>query len=657
MRGRVHIASAALALGLAACSDTATSPSGPAPSMVAGLVAGWSGGSASPTHFEVGRDVGIKRSGTASGYVRALVPSPVSGTFVALLQGVRAGDLRGKRVRLSGFLRGDSVGGDGGGLWMRVDGPNRMLSFDNMSGRRVLGTQDWREASVVLDVPTDAVGITFGILLAGGGTLRLDDARLDVVAASVPVTGPLNTDTTTTSSPVNVLSTYAAWPLTPENMDFEGIELVESRAATREWLAANSVPFATDDPAASQTDLLPLGAMVGSSRIIGMGEATHGTREFFRMKHRVFRYLVENHGFTTFGIEASWPEALDVDRFVRTGEGDPRLLVARMGFWTWTTDEVVDLVRWMRDYNQRAGAARLRFVGFDMQFPGAAIDSVESFVRRVDSASVLPVRAGHACLTPYRNTPQRRSTIPGYDALSESTRRACRDAVAAVRQLFTIHRAGWIAASSAPEFALAERSARLVQQWEEMAGAGSAGFAARDRAMAENAAWWLEQGGPSHRMMLWAHNAHVSARYLSMGAHLKDEYGPQYLTMAFAFGVGSFNAVTQLSTGAFAGLAQQSVAATVPGSLEALFASLSQPRLVFDARRLLTATDAAAPLKKRLTIREIGAAFMPTASTSAYQRSVVLPADYDLLLWFASTTASRVYSIAMNPAIRLVSTE
>jgi erythromycin esterase len=366
------------------------------------------------------------------------------------------------------------------------------------------------------------------------------------------------------------------------------------------------------------------------------------------MKHRVFRYLVENHGFTTFGIEASWPEALDVDRYVRTGEGDPADLVRRMFFWTWSTEEVVDLVRWMREYNREAGTTRLRFVGFDMQFPAASIDSVESFVRRVDTASVTPVRAGYACLDPFRNTAQRSPDQAGYRALSGPAQQACREAIAAVRELFALHATSWAARSTPGEFAHAAQHARLVQQWEEMAKSATLGGLARDRAMAENAAWWLNEGGASHRMMLWAHNYHVSGRASAMGGHLRTRYGSDYVPVGFAFGAGSFNAVTQLPNGSFAGLGVNSVPAPVPGSVESLFATTGAPRLFFDARRIDGGGAAAQPLRARTTIREIGSVFASSAPTNAYQSPVALPSGYAILIWFANTTATRLLSSGGN---------
>src|SRR5512147_1133880 len=112
-------------------------------------------------------------------------------------------------------------------------------------------------------------------------------------------------------------------------------------AAAGEWLRGAAVPFGQIDPGDKLDDLEPLRQIVGNARIVSLGEATHGTREFFQMKHRILRFLVERMGFTAFAIEATWPEANRLDRYVRTGEGDPAVLLSGLYFWTWNTDEVL----------------------------------------------------------------------------------------------------------------------------------------------------------------------------------------------------------------------------------------------------------------------------------------------------------------------------
>jgi erythromycin esterase len=118
-----------------------------------------------------------------------------------------------------------------------------------------------------------------------------------------------------------------------------------------QWLRSSAIPLKTTDPEAQLNDMSQLGSVIGSARIVAMGEATHGTREFFQMKHRMLEYLVEKKGFTVFAIEANWPESLAVNDYVLSGKGDPAVALAGMYFWTWNTEEVLDMIRWMRKYN------------------------------------------------------------------------------------------------------------------------------------------------------------------------------------------------------------------------------------------------------------------------------------------------------------------
>lgn len=156
------------------------------------------------------------------------------------------------------------------------------------------------------------------------------------------------------------------------------------------WLDANVVPLETCEAGHGFADLERMDRMIGCARIVGLGESTHGTREHFQMKHRLVEYLVEEHGFTIFAIEASTPEANRLDAYVLGGEGDPRELIEGMYFWTWNTEEVLAMVEWMRARNATVAAAdKIHFTGFDMQTPDVAAGDVVDFVEGID-----PARAG-----------------------------------------------------------------------------------------------------------------------------------------------------------------------------------------------------------------------------------------------------------------------
>ena len=145
------------------------------------------------------------------------------------------------------------------------------------------------------------------------------------------------------------------------------------------WLEENLHPLDSVSPTASHEDLAFLDAFIGDARIVGLGEATHGNHEFFTLKHRIVRYLAEEHGFTIFAIEANLPETYLINRYVLTGEGDPEALLEGVHYWIWQTHEVLDLIHWMRDFNA-SGRGTMQFVGFDMYRPWLAAQEVYRFL-------------------------------------------------------------------------------------------------------------------------------------------------------------------------------------------------------------------------------------------------------------------------------------
>ena len=155
--------------------------------------------------------------------------------------------------------------------------------------------------------------------------------------------------------------------------------------AAREWLAANAIRLDTVESGHGFVDMQPLKQVFGTSRIVALGEATHGSREFFQLKHRMLEFLVTEMGFNLFGIEATMPEAFDVNRYVLTGEGDAARALAGLYFWTWDTEEVRSMIEWMRSYNADPTHVRkVKFYGFDMQSAPRAAKVTLAYLRRVD---------------------------------------------------------------------------------------------------------------------------------------------------------------------------------------------------------------------------------------------------------------------------------
>ncbi|MER5851437.1 erythromycin esterase family protein [Streptomyces sp. NPDC002012] len=129
-------------------------------------------------------------------------------------------------------------------------------------------------------------------------------------------------------------------------------------------------PLRSTEPGGSTADLRALGSMIGDAKVVGLGEATHGSHEFFTMKERVFRHLVEKKGFTTFALELSWSAGLQIDDYLQTGKGDARKIAKEtLTNSPWDREEFVSLIEWMRDYNRHHPGHTVHFMGDDIGAP------------------------------------------------------------------------------------------------------------------------------------------------------------------------------------------------------------------------------------------------------------------------------------------------
>jgi erythromycin esterase-like protein len=156
-----------------------------------------------------------------------------------------------------------------------------------------------------------------------------------------------------------------------------------SEQALTEWIRAHAIPLQTVEAGHGFNDLRPLAKVVGDARFVALGEATHGTREFFQLKHRLIEFLARQKGFTIFSIEANMPEAYRLNDFVLNGNGDAKQLLKGLYFWTWDTEEVLAMILWMREFN-RSGKGRIEFTGFDMQNANLSMEIVRAFVKEHD---------------------------------------------------------------------------------------------------------------------------------------------------------------------------------------------------------------------------------------------------------------------------------
>jgi len=220
MPAHIKIRFLQIALACVTTYACATSPDEPVlPAQAIGVPSGWQGAVGSPVAYEIGLDHVERHGGRWAAYITG--PKLFTPDFGILSQSVRADNYRGKRVRLSAWVKGRGLVGPVAGLWMRVDGAGVVTGYDNMRNRAESGTTDWHEVSIVLDVPLDALGIVIGAMRQGGGTLFIDDMKLETVGNSVPSTNMFDAPVPNSIDPATTIAAYLNAPAGPTNADFE----------------------------------------------------------------------------------------------------------------------------------------------------------------------------------------------------------------------------------------------------------------------------------------------------------------------------------------------------------------------------------------------------------------------------------------------------
>ncbi|MFC9219904.1 erythromycin esterase family protein [Streptomyces hygroscopicus] len=258
------------------------------------------------------------------------------------------------------------------------------------------------------------------------------------------------------------------------------------------------------EPGGSTSDLRALDVMIGDTKVVGLGEATHGSHEFFATKQRVFSHLVEEKGFTTFALEMSWTAGLRIDEYVQGGPGDARQVAKEtLTGSPWEREEFVSLISWMRQYNDRHPDRKVHFMGNDIGAPklgDAVFDRVLSYVRANRPQDVARLEELYAGLRPLDD-------VFAYLRKPVAERRL--NATTA-QQAFDLVTANKGAGGDAYEWA--EQHAQSIAQTFAFAALDLSDPASvseaehfRDRVMADNTAWWHRRTGD--KMLLSAHTA------------------------------------------------------------------------------------------------------------------------------------------------------
>ncbi|MFC5369124.1 erythromycin esterase family protein [Salinirubrum litoreum] len=306
------------------------------------------------------------------------------------------------------------------------------------------------------------------------------------------------------------------------------------------------VPCDTVDPFDPLTDLAAFGTTVGDATVVGLGEPSHGTREVFRLKHRLFRYLVTECGCRTFAIEANVSEAFALDAYVKEGDGTARdRLLDSAVHDVWHCESVLALLEWIRSYNERHPDDQIGVAGFDMQHNETTADHLRSYLETVDPDFFDRIESD---LTAVELPAKDEQDVESLQAYGE----ACDRVATALTDRFDESRQAYVEQTSPEAFERARHQVRVLGQAARQFDAlepGEQSFdhvGIRDEAMAENVARLV--GTEDDLVAVWAHNDHVkrgslaSGRYGdmdSMGERLAARDDVDYVPVGISIGSGS----------------------------------------------------------------------------------------------------------------------
>jgi erythromycin esterase-like protein len=407
----------------------------------------------------------------------------------------------------------------------------------------------------------------------------------------------------------------------------------------------------TVDVVAELDAIGPLLERIGDADVVLIGEASHGTEEFYRMRAELTKALVSRCGFTIVAAEADWPDAYRVNRWVRDASADADADAALSDFvrfpqWMWRNTVVVAFIEWLRRHNVSLdGAARTGFYGLDLYSLHASVSAVLEYLDRIDPAAASRARYRYSCFEDYGEEPQ----AYGYAAAFDLTK-SCEDAV--VSQLVELQRRAAEYATgdgriAADDYFYAEQNARLVQNAEEyyrsMFGGRTDTWNLRDTHMQEtleSLIAHIRQTTGSARTAVWAHNSHLGdARathmrtigQLSLGQLARERWDRRCCSVGFTTHTGTVTAASDWGEPS----ERKRIRPSLPGSYERLFHEVGLRSFLLR----LDEPELRAVLQPSRLERAIGVIYRPDTERVSHYFTAQLADQFDAVIHVDETRA------------------
>ena len=390
-------------------------------------------------------------------------------------------------------------------------------------------------------------------------------------------------------------------------------------------------------------DLRPLLDRIGDARIVLLGEASHGTSEFYQMRERITQELVKHKEFSFIGIEGDWPDTARIDHYVRHFEYPPSewTAFARFPTWMWRNNEVRQFVDWLRHWNEsRDKNQRVAFHGLDLYSLYVSIRAVLEYLDKVDPEAAKIARQRYGCLGPWQSDP----AAYGHAALNNAYKSCEFDVTQMLKELLT--KQTEYAEHDGERFMDAVQNARLIANAEQyyriMYYGSRVSWNLRDSHMFETLKNLLSYYGENSKVIVWAHNSHVgnaaatemSARgETNIGELCRNEFGSSVYNIGFGTHTGTVAAASNWD----GPMEIKKVMPSISGSYERVFHESGCPRFLLSLKEL--DDDLESAISKPRLERAIGVIYRPESELASHYFQSILPRQFDEYIWFDESHA------------------
>jgi erythromycin esterase-like protein len=400
-------------------------------------------------------------------------------------------------------------------------------------------------------------------------------------------------------------------------------------------------------PLATADDLGPLLDRIGDSRFVLLGEASHGTSEFYTWRAELTKRLIAERGFTIIGVEGDWPDCYRVNRYVKSradsGESAEAVLHAfdRWPTWMWANRDIAEFAEWLRDFNdRRVDSAKAGFYGLDVYSLWDSMHEVIDYLNRVDPSAVPAARRAYNCFEPYAEDEQ------AYARATALVPTSCEEEAVAVLAKLRSNAASY-GEDGKEGFFVAEQNALVARNAERyyraMVRGGPSSWNVRDHHMVETLERLIAHHGPTCKAVVWEHNAHVGdARFTDMarngmvnvGQLVRQQHGQEGVVIV-GFGTHRGTVIAAAEWGE--PMERMRVPAAQAGSFEDMLAdaAVGDSLIIFE-----DAENGGVPgLEKPIDHRAIGVVYDPNHERWGNYVPTIVPGRYDAFIYIEETRA------------------